>query len=238
MECRRSSSGKYSLESHRWVLFEKIQKLLTDLQCEPEHEAGSSSCECSTTLNGMQKETKNNVNTRFTDSCGICSQIPSLSLVFLGAWIRRKMLRNLYTHKPDGSWDQMAEEMMKNIARSGHPIFRASIAFEGGELRSRGGGKKPIHFNGSDENIELLSPHSDFCESALSVYGAMADLSAESENSSNCQKTRNYPNCVLMRDRSLLNENSTSFLLKQKKDNRCNTHAESTRCLEMKRGLL
>ena len=30
------------------------------------------------------------------------------------------------------------------------------LLFEGGELRSKGGGKKSIHFNGSHENIELL----------------------------------------------------------------------------------
>ena len=33
---------------------------------------------------------------QFTDSCGICSQIPSRSVVFLGAWIRREMVRNLH----------------------------------------------------------------------------------------------------------------------------------------------
>ena len=45
---------------------------------------------------------------------------------------------------------------MANFSESGHPIFRASSAFERGELRSKGHGKKSIHFNGNDENIELL----------------------------------------------------------------------------------
>ena len=47
-------------------------------------------------------------------------------------------------------------KMMEKIFRSGHPIFRASSGFERGELRSKGEGKKSKHFNGSDENIELL----------------------------------------------------------------------------------
>ena len=34
--------------------------------------------------------------TQFTGSCGIGSQIPWRSLVFLGAWIRRKVARNLH----------------------------------------------------------------------------------------------------------------------------------------------
>ena len=61
-----------------------------------------------------------------------------------------------YTDKADGSWDRMAEEMMLSFSGSDHPIFRASSASERGELRSKGGGKKSIHFNGSHENIELL----------------------------------------------------------------------------------
>ena len=35
-----------------------------------------------------------------------------------------------YTDKPDGSWDQIAENVMTNFSDSGHPIFRASSAFE------------------------------------------------------------------------------------------------------------
>ena len=61
-----------------------------------------------------------------------------------------------YTDKPGGSWNYSAQNMMANFSGSGHPIFRASSAFERGELRSKGGGKKSIHFNGSHENIELL----------------------------------------------------------------------------------
>ena len=45
---------------------------------------------------------------------------------------------------------------MANFSRSGQPIFRAASAFERGELRSKGVGKKSIHLNGSHENIELL----------------------------------------------------------------------------------
>ena len=38
---------------------------------------------------------------QFTDSCALCSQIPSRSLVFLAAWIRkREMVRNLHWQNP------------------------------------------------------------------------------------------------------------------------------------------
>ena len=67
---------------------------------------------------------------------------------------------------------------MMNFSESGHPIFRASSAFERGELRSKGGGKKSFHFNGCDENIELLL-RTVITANQLSVYGAVADLCNE-----------------------------------------------------------
>ena len=47
--------------------------------------------------------------------------------------------------------------MLLNFAGSGHPILRCASALERGELRSKGGGKTSLHFNGSTENIELPS---------------------------------------------------------------------------------
>ena len=55
-----------------------------------------------------------------------------------------------------------------------NPMFRASSAFERGELRSKGGGKKSFHFNVSNENIELLL-HTVISAYQLSDYGAVAD---------------------------------------------------------------
>ena len=63
---------------------------------------------------------------------------------------------------------------MANFSGSSHPIFRASSAFERGELRSKEEGKKSMHFNGSHENIELLL-RTVISANQLSVYGAVAD---------------------------------------------------------------
>ena len=68
--------------------------------------------------------------------------------------------------------------MMANFSDSGHPIFRASSAFERGELRSKEHGKKSVHFNGSNENIELLL-RTVISANQLSVYGAVAKLCNE-----------------------------------------------------------
>ena len=78
------------------------------------------------------------------------------------------------THKPEGSWDRKAEEMMANFSRSSHPIFRSSSAFARGELRSKEGRKKSIHFNGTNETIELLL-RTVISANQLSIHGAIAD---------------------------------------------------------------
>ena len=74
---------------------------------------------------------------------------------FLGPGSEEKWY-GTHTNRPDGSWSQSAENMMANFTGSSHPVFRASSAFERGELRSKEGGKKSIH----------LAPHSHFCKSA------------------------------------------------------------------------
>ena len=97
-----------------------------------------------------------------TGSCGRCSHILSGSLVFLGPWIRKDMVRNFHR------WTRriMGPNRWKfDDEYSGHPIFRAWSAFETGDERSKGD-KKSIHFNGSNENIELLRRMVNFCESA------------------------------------------------------------------------
>ena len=95
---------------------------------------------------------------------------------FLGLGSEEKQY-GTYTDKPDGSWDRMAGEMMTNFSGSGHPIFRASSAFGRGDLRSKEGGKKSIHFK-NHENIELPL-RTVISANQLSFYEAIADFCDE-----------------------------------------------------------
>ena len=83
-----------------------------------------------------------------------------------------------HVNKPDGKWDKTAEDMMLNFAESGHPKFRATSASERGELKSKGKGIKSIHFNGSDDTIELIL-RTILSFNQLIVYGAVAGLCGE-----------------------------------------------------------
>ena len=65
--------------------------------------------------------------------------------------------------------------MMLNFAESGHPFFCATSALERGELRSKEKGKKSIHFNGGEENIELIL-RTIISANQLSICGAVCRL--------------------------------------------------------------
>ena len=133
---------------------EKIQKLPTDLQCEPDH--FKDRIILMSMYNDFEWGAKGN-----TERCECNSQavaeyarkFPRGHWSLLGPGSEEKWY-GTYTHKPYGSWDRSAENMMANFSGSGHPIFRASSAFERGELRSKGGGEKSVHFNGSHETFE------------------------------------------------------------------------------------
>ena len=121
-------------------LLEKIQSLLRGLQCEPEHFKDR------IIFMSMYNDIAWREN---TERCEYNSQIvASYARKFLrGHWSflghgSEKKWYGTYSDKPDGSWDKTVENMMKNFSDSGHPIFRASSAFERGQLRSKAGGRK------------------------------------------------------------------------------------------------
>ena len=145
---------------------------------------GSSSCRCTMTLIGDSEETK---------------KIQARTLVVSGASMRKEMVRNslwskmcwsflvprcekkwygTHVNKPDGQRDKTAEGMMLNFAESGHPILRATSALERGELKSKGKGVTSIHFNGSDDTIDLIL-RTIISVNQLGIYGAVADLRGE-----------------------------------------------------------
>ena len=49
-------------------------------------------------------------------------------------------------NSPQGSWDPIADEMLLEFAKSGHPTFRATTPLSRGKLKSKRKGKLSIHF--------------------------------------------------------------------------------------------
>ena len=64
--------------------------------------------------------------------------------------------QNTLVRKPNGERNRVAEIMTVNFAESGHPIFQATSPLGRGELKSKSGGKKTIHYNGSEDNFAQL----------------------------------------------------------------------------------
>ena len=96
---------------------------------------------------------------------------------FLGPGCEKKW-SGTHDSKPKGEWNRVAENMMINFAETGHPIFQATSPLGRGELKSKGGGKKTIYYNGSEENVELI-PRTIISANQLCTYGAVADLCNE-----------------------------------------------------------
>ena len=92
----------------------------------------------------------------------------------------RKSGKELTSNKPSGEWNRVAETMTVNLAESGHPIFQATSPLGRGELKSKGGGMKTIHNNGSEENVELIL-RTLISVNQLSIYKPVADLCSELE---------------------------------------------------------
>ena len=129
-------------------LLEKIQRM-RDLQCEPEHfNDRISIMSVQNDIAWQEKGNKERCEYNSQTVANYARKFPRDHWSFLRPGSEEKWY-GTFTDKPDGSWDQTAKNMMANFSESGHPTFRASSAFERGELRSNGGRKKSIHFNGS-----------------------------------------------------------------------------------------
>ena len=77
-----------------------------------------------------------------------------------------------------GEWDRIAEQMMLTFAESQHPVFRSTIPFSRGVLKSKGGGKLSIHYCADPGMIETVF-RTIISVNQLSIYGAVSDLCDE-----------------------------------------------------------
>ena len=106
-------------------ILEEIQKMMTELQCEPEQ------------FKGENEETQNNV-------LRILLQVRIMladSLAVVGPSWDLDQRRNGTQPILINRWDKTAERMVLNFAESGLPIFRATSSLDRGEWRSKEKGK-------------------------------------------------------------------------------------------------
>ena len=156
----------------------KIQQMMGELQCEPENFTGR--IIFMSMFNDIVWDVKGNHELCVNNSKTIkeyAERFPRGHWSFTGPGSEMKWY-GTYECKPDGSWNRTAQEMLQNFEGSGHLMFRCTSALDRGELRSKGGGKTSIHFNGGTQNIELLL-QMVISVNQLSLYGAVADVIEE-----------------------------------------------------------
>ena len=129
--------------------------------------------------------------------------------------------------------DKQIWRIMESISREYHPICRASSAFESGEWRSKGHGKKAVHFNGGDENIELLL-RTVISANQLSIYGAVADLCHELFEAFGASEKPEAPDHL----ETMEIPTGPSIAETQPLHSNGETWCQNTRCLETTRGLV
>ena len=81
-------------------------------------------------------------------------------------------------NSPQGEWDHIAEDMLLEFAKSGHPIFRATTPLSRGKLKSKGKGKVSIHFSAEPETINTIY-RIILSANQLSIYSAVAAICEE-----------------------------------------------------------
>ena len=122
-------------------------------------------------------------NQNFIEVSKYARRFPCGRWSFLGPGSERKWDKNC-SDKPDGNLDRTAEmRIFQTSTESGHSIFRASSAFERGELDSREHGKTSTQFNDDERIMEMLLRRVVLVNQ-LSIYGALADLCKELDKNS------------------------------------------------------
>ena len=66
------------------------------------------------------------------------------------------------------------------MLRAGIFVFQGTSPLGRGEIKSKESGKKSTHYNGSEENVELIL-RTIISVNQFSIYGAVADLCKELE---------------------------------------------------------
>ena len=124
--------------------------------------ARSSSCQCTMALYGKQQKTKSNVNTVHRQ---LRIMLANWSLVILGAWIRRNMVRNIFSQTRRILGPNGCRNVGKFLSIRSSDISCLHRFCERRITKQRRG-ERSQHINGSNETHRVAFPHRDFCESA------------------------------------------------------------------------
>ena len=102
-------------------------------------------------------------------------------MVISRSCFREKEMYSISEDSPQGEWDKMTEKMMVTLAESGHPVFRATSPLSRCQLKSKGGGKLPIHYCADQDTITTVF-RTITCVNQLSLCGTVEEMCEEYES--------------------------------------------------------
>ena len=140
-------------------ILDEVQKMMAELRCEPEQFQGRVIfMSMYNDIVWRERGCRENCVGNSVNVAAYAKKFPQGCWSFLGPGCEKKWY-GTHVSKPDGEWYKTAEVMLLNFAES-----RAHR----GELKSIVEGKKSIHFNGSEETVELINILRTvyFCQSA------------------------------------------------------------------------
>ena len=161
-------------------LCDKIKELLSDLGQTPENFTGR--ILFMSMFNDISCDRKGN-----KDECLANARVVKVlarkfgigQWSFIGPGSEKKWYSS--ENSPQGAWDTIAEQMLLEVAESGHPTFRATTPLSRGQLKSKGRGKLPIHFAADGDTIDTIY-RIILSVNQLSIYGAVAAICEEVES--------------------------------------------------------
>ena len=179
-ESRLNSSGTFSQDSQRCSSVIKISDLLGNLGQTPATFTGrilfmSMFNDISCYRKGNKEECLANV-----ESVKVLARRFGIGQwSFIGPGSEKKWYSS--ENSPQGAWDNIAEQMLLEFAKSGHPTFRATTPLSRGILKSKGRGKLSIHFAADQDTIDTIY-RIILSVNQLSVSGAVAAVCEEFES--------------------------------------------------------
>ena len=142
---------------------------------------GLSSCRCSTTSHVDQETMKKNASQMLDSFLYMQRDLDwSRTISFLGPGSEKKW-DSVSEDSPKGEWDRIAELMMLKFGESTHPVFRSTSPLSRGVLKSKDGGKLPIHYCADSGTIETVF-RTLTSVNQLSIYGAVAEMCEECDS--------------------------------------------------------
>ena len=170
MENWWNSSGKYHQDSQRWDIAE--------LNCEPEHFKGRIIfMSMYNDIDRWKRGNRENCIANAHRFYWVCSKILARTLVISGAWIGEEEKKRYGTHisKLDGQWEKIHWGYDAQLCRKRTSYVLCYQRIRKRRVEKQRKRSRIIHFNGSDDSIELIL-RTIISVNQLSVHGAAADL--------------------------------------------------------------